>query len=199
MRWWLRCIFAATSDSYWALWMHKPHRAATIGHNPLRWCIIWSRIWCNAIRVQVFELADSEIAVEKCISLANALEASAYVFRWFNYISDTPPFACSSPVGNIAAVKKRTAQPFKASNRICEFCVLEERLRTVCPARRNACLKCVKQGHWAAACKSAFATFAWDDDEPVASVLCSLKTTKWQGLLLESSKVFLRRRLLSSC
>ena len=40
---------------------------------------------------------------------------------------------------------------------------------------RHTCLKCVKQGRWAAACKS---TVASDDEKQVVFVLCSVRTTK---------------------
>ena len=46
-----------------------------------------------------------------------------------------------------------------------------------CPARRSRCLKYGKHGHRAAACTSTVATVASDNDEQVAFVFCSVKTT----------------------
>ena len=60
----------------------------------------------DAIRVRLLELADSDAALEKCISFANAIEVTDNFDRSFNASSETPPSTSSPSVGNIAAVKK---------------------------------------------------------------------------------------------
>ena len=89
----------------------------------------------DAICVHPLELADSLASLEKRNSLANVIEVSGVFFRSFNASSDTPPSSSNEPVENIAAVNKRTAQPYKASNRKCGFFDLEENPRTERPAR----------------------------------------------------------------
>ena len=98
----------------------------------------------NAIRVRHLELADSEASHENLIWLANAIQVSSDCSRAFNASSDTPPSTPSAPVGNIAAVNKRTAQTYKAWNRKCGFCGLQEHPRTDWLARRCTCLKCTR-------------------------------------------------------
>ena len=47
-RWWVHNDnFAATTDSCWALWKYRPHRAATQGPTLSRLFSIWYLIWCN--------------------------------------------------------------------------------------------------------------------------------------------------------
>ena len=113
--------------------------------------------------------------LEKSFSLTAAIEKSVCFFRSFNASSETPSRTSSAPGGNIFSVNKGTTQPYKASNCKCRFCGLKERPGTLCLARRT-CLKCGKQGRWAAKYKSTVAIVASDQNEEVASVLSSVKT-----------------------
>ena len=67
---------------------------------------------------------------------ANAIKVSANFLRSFNASSDS-----SAPVGNIAAVNKRTAPTYKALNRNFGFCGRNGRPCTKCLERRSKCLK----------------------------------------------------------
>ena len=123
------------------------------------------------------ELADSKTSLEICISLTNAIKVSANFFRSLNASSDTPPSTSNACIGNIAAVNKRSAQPWKVPNCNCGFCGLKTHPRTKCAAQWSTFLKFGKKGHWAAACMSNFATVASDNGEQITSVLRSVKTT----------------------
>ena len=116
----------------------------------------------HAIRVQLLEFADSEASHEKRVSLTNAIEVSATFFRSLNVNSDTPPYSFSPLVGNIAGVNKRTAHPYKSSNRKCGFGGLKEHLHTKCPARRSAFLK---RGGKQSNCAAAFMSVVGSDGD----------------------------------
>ena len=65
----------------------------------------------DAMPCSNLELEVTETSLEKCISLANAIEVAANFSRLFDASSDTPSSTSCPPVGYIAAVNLRTAQP----------------------------------------------------------------------------------------
>ena len=136
-----------------------------------------SGLQSDAIRVRLLQLVDSEASLENFISHAISIEVPAGFFRSFYASSDTPLSASIASIGNIAVVNKRTAHFYKDSNTKDGFVVCGNIHEINCPARRSRCLKYGKQGHWAAACTSTVATVASDNDEQVAFVFCSVKTT----------------------
>ena len=125
----------------------------------------------------VFEIWSWQISLEKCISIANAVEAPVALSRLIKGSSDTPPTKSKAPVRNIAAGNKRTTQPKKDWNCKGVVCGLEEHPRNKCQAQQSTCLKCGQQWHGAAEWKSTLATIASDDDEQISFELCSVRTT----------------------
>ena len=70
----------------------------------------------DGIGVRHLKLAVLEASLEQCISIANATKVTANFSRSFNASWEIPPSTSFPPVGNIAAAKKSTAQPYKALN-----------------------------------------------------------------------------------
>ena len=64
----------------------------------------------DALQDRLLDLVELEASPEKSLSLTNTIEVFAAFFHSINSSSDSTP--SSAPVGNTAAVSRRTAQPY---------------------------------------------------------------------------------------
>ena len=136
-----------------------------------------SGIKSDIIRMRLLELSDNDATLDNCISLASAIELSSDCTKSFrnNEVPETTLAAVPSD-GTIAAVKNSGPTKPGEDNRDskqakrCSFCGLRNHPRWNCPARKDACHKCQKKGHWAVVCRGQLSATT-SDSSTIASVL----------------------------
>ena len=125
-------------------------------------------------------MEDSQAEIDSCISLACVVEQSSDFSK---------PFRSAEPATLVTArlfsqTTRRqpdrlgtsaAQQTSKKPRSHCQFCGLNQHPRSKCPARRDACLECSKEGHWASVCRSTVAALhqSSDDELETAAALCS--------------------------
>ena len=99
----------------------------------------------DAVRARLLGLSDAEASLDKCITLASAVELSADVSRSFTPYRET---TTDCPSGSVAAVDGHPKKPVNETTKRCSYCGLAEHKRQRCPTKNSNRLKCGKTGHW---------------------------------------------------